>query len=134
MFVSLATRPLAVNADRHSQGTSCKRGFKHGSLLQILPSIRIMRAKFIMMEPQIGLFEAAHTENGRRMVLYCGLMATVRFSRLFCLDGSQFLSIFPSRCWKEHSFVCDFRLCLLQDIHTVGQLCHYRGHQEHARR
>jgi len=87
MFVSLTAPSLTVNADSHSQGTSCKRSFKHGSLLQILPSIRIMHAKFIMMEPQIGLFEAAHTENGRRMVRYCGFVATVRFFRLFCHDS-----------------------------------------------
>ena len=87
MFVSLKAPSLAVNADRDSQGTSWKRSSKHGSLLQILPSIRITRAKFIMTELQIGLFEVGHTKHGRRMVLYCGFVATVRFFGLFPPDG-----------------------------------------------
>jgi hypothetical protein len=38
-----------------------------------------------MIKLQIGFFVTTNTENGKRMVLYCGFMATVRFSRLFCL-------------------------------------------------
>jgi hypothetical protein len=87
MFVSLTAPSSAVNADRDSQGTSWKRSFKHGSLLQILPSIRISRAIFGMVEPQIGLFEDARIENGKRMVLYCGFAATVHIFHLFCLDN-----------------------------------------------
>ena len=87
MFVSLTAPSPAVNADRDPQGTSWKRSFKHGSLLQILLPTRISRAIFGMVEPQIGLFEAERIENGKRMVLYCGFAATVRFFQLSCLDN-----------------------------------------------
>jgi hypothetical protein len=80
-----AIRPSStVKADTYSQGTSCKQIFSHGSLLPILPSIIITRAKLNMRELQHGLFKAENSENGRRMVLCCGFVVIVRLSRLFC--------------------------------------------------
>jgi len=73
----------------HSQGTSCPRSFKDGSLPQILPPIMIRPAIFSLMEAQGGLLKAQHSENGKRKrsAPYCGSVAIVRFFRQFNLYG-----------------------------------------------
>ena len=82
----LDIRPSStVKADTYSQGTNCKRIFGHGSLLPTLLSIIITRAKLNMRGLQHGLFKATNFENGRRVVLYCGFVEIVRFSRLLPL-------------------------------------------------
>jgi uncharacterized protein YoxC len=73
--------PLAVQADIHSQGIRSKRCFNDGFLLQTVPAIIIMLARFNMTGPRHGLFNAANLENGRRPALCCGLVAIVRYSR-----------------------------------------------------
>ena len=74
---------LVVNAETHSQGTSYKRSFEHGSRLQIPPSIIISHAKLNMVGLQGGLLKVAHFKTGRRTVPYCGFMEIVRFSCYF---------------------------------------------------
>ena len=76
---------LVVNAESHSQGTSCKRSFEHGSLLQIPPSITTSLAKLSMEGPLAGLPKVPHIETGRRMVPYCGSKEIVRPSYPFFL-------------------------------------------------
>jgi len=100
---SLTVPSSTVKADARSQEINCKRTSKNGSLLPILPSTTIMRVKLSIMELRVGLFKAAHFENGKRMVLYCGFLAIVSFFYPFCLDGHQFLC--RSRCRKKHPLV-----------------------------
>jgi hypothetical protein len=100
---SLMVPSLTVKADARSQEINCKRTSKNGYLLPTLPSTTIMRAKLSILEQQVGLFKAAHFENGKRMVLYCGFLAIVSTFRPFCLDGNQFLC--RSRCRKKRPLV-----------------------------
>jgi len=108
---SLTVPSSIVKADVRSQEINCKRGFKIGSILPILPSTTIMRAKLSIVEPQVGLFKAVHFGNGRRTVLYCGFLAIVSFFCPFCLGGYQFLSQFRSRCRKKHPLVRSLFVC-----------------------
>ena len=94
---------LTFKADAHSQEINCKRSSKNGSPLPTLPLTTIMRAKLSIVELQVGLFKAAHFENGKRTVLYCGFLAIVRFFCPFGLDIHQFLSQFRSRCRQKRS-------------------------------
>lgn len=79
---------LIIRIDTHAQGTSYKRSFRHGFLLQILRSTIIMRVKLNIVELRVGLFKVAHFENGKRMVLYYGFREIVRFSGSLSIDGS----------------------------------------------
>ena len=79
---SLTALSLTLKADAHSQEFNRKRSFKTGSLLPTLPSTTIMRATLTIVELEVGLFKAAHFENGKRPVLYCGFLAIVRFFRI----------------------------------------------------
>jgi len=81
---SLTVPSLTVKADARSQEINCKRSFKNGSLLPTLPSTTIMRVKLSIVEPQVGLFKAAHFENGKRTGFYCGFLVIVSFLRPFC--------------------------------------------------
>jgi len=103
--LSLMVPLLTFKADAHSQELNCNRSFKTGSLLPTLPSTTIMRATLTIVEPQVGLFKAAHFENGKRTALYCGFLAIVRFFHPFCLDTHQFFSQFRSRCRKKRPLV-----------------------------
>ena len=105
---SLTVPSLPVKSDACSQEINCKRSFKDGSPLPIHPSITIMRVKLSIVELQVGFFKAAHFENGKRTVLYCGLSEIVSLSRLSCLSVRKFLSQFRSRCRKKHSLVRHF--------------------------
>ena len=112
--LSLTVPSLTFKADTHSQEINCKRSFKNGSLLPTLPSTTIMRATLTIVEPQVGLFKAAHFKNGKRPVLCCGFLAIVRFFCPFGLDIHQFLSQFRSWFWKKRPLV----RCLLS-IHVI---------------
>ena len=96
---------LSVKVDAHSQEINCKRSFKNGSLLLTLPSTTIMRAKLSIMGRQIGLLEAAHTENGRGTGLYYGFLEIVSFFHLFYVGSHQFLFRFRSRRRKKRPLV-----------------------------
>ena len=84
---SLTLPSLTIKADPHSQEINCNRSFKNGSLLPTLLSTTITRATLSIVELQVGSFKAAHFENGKRTVLYCGFLAIVRFFHPFCLDS-----------------------------------------------
>ena len=64
-----------------TQGTSYPRGFKGGSLPQILLPIMIRHAILSLREAQSGLLKAQHSENGKRKrsAPYCGSVGIVRF-------------------------------------------------------
>jgi len=66
--------------DKPSQGTSCKRNYEHGSLLQILLSIIILHTKPSTVGLRRGLSKAIRSENGRRAVLYYGSVGIVCIS------------------------------------------------------
>jgi len=79
-ILSPVTSLLTIKTDTYSQGTNYERTFGHGSLLQILRLTIILHATSNIMELRAGLFKVANFENGKRMVLYYGFGAIVRFS------------------------------------------------------
>jgi len=73
----LTLESLTPMTDKPSQGTSCKRNFEHGSLLQILLSIIMSHIKLSTAGLGHGLSKAIRSENGRRAVLYYGSVGIV---------------------------------------------------------
>ena len=74
-------------ANIRPQETSCKRISDHGSLLQILPLIITLHAKFSIVAPQRGLSKGTYFGNGYRKALCCGFVAIVSRSHALCLSA-----------------------------------------------
>ena len=80
-YILVVSSPFVI-AEAYLQGISYERNFESGSLLQIPPSIIILRARSSTKERQRGSFRVTNSTSGRRMVHYCGSVETVCFSPL----------------------------------------------------
>jgi hypothetical protein len=100
---------FVVVAETCSQGICREISFEHGSLLQIFPSIIILRVALSMTEQQSGLLEVVHSMNGRRMVHYCGSAAIVCFPGLDGISQPLMASLF-SRVGQKYPLVRIFTI------------------------
>ena len=85
---SLLNSPIVERqANIRRQEISCKGNSDHGSLLQTLPSIITLHAKFSIVELQCGLSKGTHFENGCRKVHCCGFVGIVSWSHALYLSA-----------------------------------------------